>query len=100
MTQDKTHSNSAKNPMTYKEFLSTLQEGTLYDTNDYYHLILSYAPDILMDSKIRSQGLVAKDLGMTPVKFSHISNILKTIVTKNIPIPGLESIENIENTSN
>jgi len=40
---------------------------------------LKHTPDILIDIAMRNQNRVAKDLGMTSVKFSHLLPMLKEL---------------------
>lgn len=64
--------------MTYQDFKNLLKRETL-PKQDYYSHLVSFREDILKDIFDRNQGVVARDLGLTPSKLSYITQILKSI---------------------
>lgn len=61
----------------YKYFISQLESGRRF--NLYYKQLLTLRRDILLDCRQRSQGLVAKDLQLTPTKLSTIVQLFKEV---------------------
>ena len=59
----------------YKIFLEDLSKGRRF--NYFYKQLITLRRDILIDINNRNQGLVARDLMISPVKMSTIAQMLK-----------------------
>ena len=67
---------------TYNEFKEDLENGIII--NNYYEVIVACAHPILCDIKDISSAQVAKDLGLSATKLSHITMILRAIAPKEV----------------
>ena len=61
----------------YKYFISQLASGRRF--NLYYKQLLTLRRDILLDCMQRSQGLVARDLQLTPTQLSTLVQLFKEV---------------------
>jgi hypothetical protein len=59
--------------MSYQQFKQDIKEKHL---PDYYLLLLHYSSEIVEETLVRKHHLVAKDLKITPSKFSNILPLL------------------------
>ena len=61
----------------YQQFKASIEAGKRLP--NYYELLIIYKDDIFDDVFHNKQYIVAKELGMTPSKFSGIISILKAL---------------------
>ncbi len=60
--------------MTYENLKASISYGI--EVPDYYQQLLSNAESIILDTGMNSQAKVAKELGLSQTKLSHIKDIL------------------------
>lgn len=66
----------------YESFKEEVAKGT--NIPHYYLKLITHTKEILLDISMRNQNRVAKDLGLTSVKFSHLLPMLKEIYTSSL----------------